>query len=89
VVGRVADDLAAQVDQRRGAGSALSGARTSAVLLAGLPVLGLLLGAAMQAGPLHVLFGTPSGRLLSLLGVALDSAGLLWTQWLTSRAELL
>jgi tight adherence protein B len=50
-------------------------------------VLGVLLGAAMQAHPLDVLLGTPSGRLLCLVGVALDAAGLLWTRRLTSRAE--
>lgn len=87
VVGRVADDLAAQAEQRRSVTSAVAGARSSAAMLAGLPLLGLLLGAAMQARPLDVLFGSPSGRLVCLVGVTLDAAGLLWTQWLTARAE--
>ena len=87
VVSRVADDLAGQAEQYRSATSALAGARSSAVLLAGLPVLGLLLGAAMQARPLAVLFGSPSGRLLCLIGIALDALGVLWTERLTTRAE--
>jgi tight adherence protein B len=47
----------------------------------------VLLGAAMQADPLHVLFSSPAGRLLCLLGVALDACGLAWTHRLTARAQ--
>jgi tight adherence protein B len=86
-VNRVADDLAAQIDQRRAVSSAVAGAQSSAAMLAGLPVLGLLLGAAMQAHPLGVLLGTPAGQLLCLVGVVFDAAGVLWTRRLTSRAE--
>lgn len=86
VVRRVADDQAALIAQRDSVGAALAGARSSAVLLAGLPVLGLLLGAAMQAHPLAILFGTPAGRLVCLVGVVLDAAGLLWTQRLATSA---
>jgi tight adherence protein B len=87
VVGRVADDLAARVDQRRAVTAAVAGARSTAGLLAGLPALGLLLGAAMQAHPLDVLLATPAGQLLCLVGVALDATGVLWTMRLTARAE--
>lgn len=87
VIRRVGDDLAGRTDQRRRVSSAVAGARSSAAMLAGLPVLGLLLGAAMQARPLDVLLGSPSGRLLCLVGVTLDCAGVLWTQRLTSHAE--
>lgn len=86
VVRRVADDQATMVAQRDAVGAALAGARSSAVLLAGLPVLGLLLGAAMQAQPLAILFGTAAGRLVCLVGVVLDAAGLLWTQRLAMSA---
>jgi tight adherence protein B len=87
VVRRVADDCAARVAQRRAVRAATAGAQSSAVLLAGLPALGLLLGAAMQAHPLAVLVGTPAGRVVCLIGITLDAAGLLWTQRLTARAE--
>lgn len=86
VVRRVADDQATVIAQRDAVSAALAGARSSAVLLAGLPVLGLLLGAAMQARPLAILFGTPAGRLVCLVGVVLDAAGLLWTQRLATSA---
>jgi tight adherence protein B len=87
VVRRVADDVAARLEQRRGVSAAVAGARSSALLLAGLPVLGLLLGAAMQARPLEVLLQTPAGQLLGLAGVTLDALGVLWTQFLIARAE--
>lgn len=87
VCARVAADLAAQVEQRRAVTAALAGARSSAALLAGLPIVGLLLGTAMQAQPVHVLLATPAGRSVCLAGVCLDAAGLLWTHWLTARAE--
>lgn len=86
VVRRVADDQATVIAQRDAVGASLAGARSSAVLLAGLPVLGLLLGAAMQAQPLGILFGTAAGRLVCLIGVVLDAAGLLWTQRLATAA---
>lgn len=84
---RVAADLAAAREQSQAVGSALAGARSSAGLLAGLPILGLALGTAMQADPVEVLFATPSGQVVCLIGVCLDAAGLLWTHWLTARAE--
>jgi tight adherence protein B len=87
VVRRVADDLAARIEQRHGVAAAVAGARSSALLLAGLPALGLLLGAAMQAHPLDVLVRTPAGRLLGLVGVTLDALGVLWTQLLIARSE--
>jgi tight adherence protein B len=84
---RVADDLAVRIDQRRAVASALAGARSSAALLAVLPVLGVLLGTALQARPVAVLLGTPAGHGVLVAGVGLDAAGLLWTHWLAARAE--
>src|SRR5262249_61587821 len=80
VVGRAADDVVARVDARRAVAAFLAGARSSGAMLAGLPVLGLLLGAAMGGRPGQVLLGSPSGQLLCLTGVVLDSLGVLWTQ---------
>ncbi len=82
----MARDLAARIDQRGAVATALAGARSSAALLAVLPVLGLVLGTAMQADPVTVLLATPAGT-RCLVGVGLDAAGLLWTHWLAARAE--
>ncbi len=78
VLERVADDLAAVDEQRRAVDVALSGPRSSAAVLTGLPVLGVVLGAAMGAAPLSFLIGSSSGRLVCCAGVLLDVAGVLW-----------
>ncbi len=87
VIGRVAGDLASRAKQGRTVSSALATVRSSAALLAVLPVLGVALGSAMDAEPLGFLFGNPAGRWVLLAGVVLDAAGLLWTQRLAVRAE--
>jgi tight adherence protein B len=87
LVSKLADDARERLATRNEVRMALAGARSSAALLAVLPVLGLLLGAAMQANPLGVLFGTRPGRLLCLLGTAFDVAGVMWTRRLARRAE--
>lgn len=87
VLARLADDLAAGAEQRRAVAVALAGPRSSAVLLAGLPVLGIGLGAAMGANPLALLLGTRAGQLLMCAGLALDVAGVLWTGQLIRRAQ--
>lgn len=84
---QVAVDLGDRIDQRRAVTAALAGARSTAGLLAGLPLLGVALGAAMHAQPLAVLFATPPGRAMLVSGVCLDAAGLWWTHWLAARAE--
>ena len=87
VLGRVDEDVQARRSQARVVASALAGPRSSAALLAGLPVLGILLGTAMGARPLGVLFDAPSGRLLLCVGVLLDVAGVVWTDRLIRSAE--
>lgn len=84
VVERVAADARARVDMRREVVSAVAGARSSAGLLAVLPLLGLALGSAMDARPLHILLATGAGRVLCLAGVLLDVLGLLWTRRLAA-----
>jgi tight adherence protein B len=87
VLARVGDDIEARDQQRRTVTTALAGPRSSALLLAGLPALGVGLGAAMGARPLAFLFGTAAGKALCCAGVVLDSAGVLWTARLMRRAE--
>jgi tight adherence protein B len=87
VLGRVAGDLGARADQERAVAVALAGPRTSALLLAGLPGIGIVLGIAMGAKPLGFLLDTPAGRMVCAAGVLLDALGVLWTQRLLLRAE--
>jgi tight adherence protein B len=86
-LGGAALDLAGRVEQRRAVATALSAARSTAVLLAVLPLLGIALGAAMGARPLAFLLGSSAGRLVGCVGVTLDAVGLLWTQRVARRAE--
>lgn len=61
----------------------MAGPRASAAVLAGLPVLGVLLGELTGSHPLGVLAGTGVGQVLLVLGVALVCAGLRWSTHLT------
>jgi tight adherence protein B len=87
VLDRVEDDLRARMRQRRAVASQLAGARSTAVLLAGLPAVGIALGAAMGADPLAILLGTTGGQAAQFAGVVLDSAGVLWTARIVSAAD--
>lgn len=78
VLERVATDLAAAAEQRRSVGVALAGPRSSAALLAGLPVVGIAMGTAMGARPVEFLTSVPPGRVVCCAGVLLDVAGVLW-----------
>lgn len=73
--------------QQRTVGELLAGPRASALVLAGLPVVGLLLGAQMGAHPIGYLTESPAGRLVLLAGASLTAAGLFWSVALGSRAE--
>lgn len=74
--------FAREVDAR------MAGPRATAAVLAGLPVLGLLLGESAGAAPLAVLTGTPIGQVLLVVGAALLCAGTVWTGRLTRTAVL-
>jgi tight adherence protein B len=65
----------------------LAGPRATARLLAGLPVLGLGMAAALGAKPLSFLFGTLPGAACLTLGIGLDVVGLWWTSHLATAAE--
>lgn len=66
--------------------SGLAGARATAVILAGLPLLGLLLGQLIGAEPLRFLFDGHVGGWFLMAGVALTCAGLWWSDRITDRA---
>jgi tight adherence protein B len=87
VLGVVQGQLQAVLDQSDAVAAALAGARSSALLLAVLPVVGLVLGMGLGANPLAVLGGSQGGHGLVLTGVALECAGLWWTSRLAASAE--
>ncbi|MGW5427945.1 type II secretion system F family protein [Streptomyces sp. NPDC004059] len=70
--------LRAERDQRADLRAQLAGARATTVLLAVLPALGLLLGSAMGADPLHVLLHTGAGLGCLAIGSAFEAAGMWW-----------
>ncbi|MGP3999635.1 type II secretion system F family protein [Streptomyces sp. 8N706] len=76
---RVADALRAERAQCEELDAQLAGTRSTAVMLALLPVLGLLMGSALGAEPLRVLLHTPAGWACLVVGGLLECAGLVWT----------
>lgn len=62
----------------------MAGARATAAILAGLPLLGVLLGHAIGAEPWQFLVAGPAGGALLLVGATLICAGLLWSDRITA-----
>jgi tight adherence protein B len=79
--------LRAERDQRADLRAQLEGARSTAVMLAGLPALGLLLGTALGADPFHVLLHTGAGLGCLLVGGVLEGLGLWWALRIMRGAE--
>lgn len=65
--------------------AALAGARATAVILALLPALGVLLGQIVGAHPLRFLLGGGPGGVLLVLGVGLVCAGMVWADLIVDR----
>lgn len=80
------DDLRARHRHRLELRTATAGPRASAVVLAGLPALGLAMGAGIGADPWRVLTATGAGQVLLVTGVLLELAGVAWVGRLTRRA---
>ena len=59
--------------------AAMAGARTTAAMLAGLPVIGIALGQMIGAEPVAFLLAPGVGGWLLVIGVLLACAGLLWS----------
>ncbi|MDQ0908777.1 tight adherence protein B [Streptomyces canus] len=84
---RLEGALRADRDQRADLRAQLAGARSTAWMLAALPVLGLGLGAALGADPLHVLLHTGSGLGCLLVGGLLEGVGMWWATRIVRGAE--
>jgi tight adherence protein B len=87
VLDRLAQALDGELELRQEMESALAGPRATVVLLAGLPVMGLALGQAVGAHPLHLLLYQPLGWGLLAGAAGLDAAGVVVmtriTRWAT------
>ncbi|GAA4010665.1 type II secretion system F family protein [Streptomyces marokkonensis] len=84
---RLEGALRAERDQRSDLRAQLAGSRATAVMLAGLPALGLLLGVALGSDPLHVLLHTGAGLGCLLAGGVLEGLGLWWVSRIVRGAE--
>lgn len=79
-------DLQGRSRFRARADAGLAGARATAAVLAGLPVLGIGLGQLMGAAPVRVLAGGGLGSALLVAGTVLVALGLAWTDRIVDRA---
>jgi len=84
---RLAAALRADESVRRQVSAGLGGTRATARLLAGLPVLGTLLGYGIGADPLAFLMGSPIGWMCLSAGLALGVLGLVWVERLAVSCE--
>lgn len=78
-------DLLGRIRFRSRVESGMAGARATAIVLAGLPVLGIALGQMMGAGPVRVLLSGGLGGVLLVVGTALGCAGLAWSDRITRQ----
>jgi tight adherence protein B len=85
VLAAVHDDLGARRRHRQELRAATAAPRASAMLLAGLPLLGLAMGSGIGADPWRVLTATGTGQVLLVAGVGLELAGLAWSRRLVDR----
>ncbi len=72
---------------RRELHAGLAEPRATAVVLAGLPVVGLLLGSMLGADPLAWLVGSPAGWTVLALGVTFEVIGALWAWHIATSLE--
>jgi tight adherence protein B len=86
VLAALEDDLRARHRQRLDLRTGTAGPRAGAGVLAGLPLLGLAMGAGVGADPWHVLTATVAGQVLLVAGVGLEVAGVAWMARLVRRA---
>jgi tight adherence protein B len=84
---QLADALRAEKALAEEIESELSGPRTTVAVLAALPLVGLLLGAALGAEPVRILLHTPAGLACLVGGALLEAAGLAWTARIVRAAE--
>jgi tight adherence protein B len=88
VLDAVGKDIAGRVRFAHKIKARMAGPRASGTVLAALPLVGILLGEAMGAHPVHVLLSAALGQALLAAGTTLICVGLYWIHRLTSRVVL-
>lgn len=78
-------DIAERERFRGRVDAGMAGARATATILAGLPLLGVLLGHAIGAEPLRFLLSGGAGGWLLVVGTAFVCCGLLWSDRITAQ----
>lgn len=86
VLERIASAVAADEEAEGERRAALSGPRSTAQVLAWLPLLGAALGALLGADPVEVVVSGGLGTVSAMLGVVLLVLGRWWTATLLARA---
>ena len=86
VLDRLGEVLESERQAQDALDAALAGPRATMLLLAGLPLLGLLLGQSLGAHPIALLVHRPLGWALLAVGATLDGVGVVWTRLLVRRA---
>ncbi|MFG3112930.1 type II secretion system F family protein [Streptomyces sp. NPDC048197] len=84
---RIATGLRVRRELREELRAQLAGPRATALMLALLPVGGLLMGTALGADPLGVLLHSPAGWGCLVLGGFLEGGGVAWTTRIVAEAE--
>ncbi|MEU8460602.1 type II secretion system F family protein [Streptomyces sp. NPDC029003] len=84
---RLEGALRAERDRQESLRAQLAGARSTTVVLALLPLVGLLIGTGLGADPLRVLLHSPVGWGCLLAGGVLEALGLLWCRRIVRTGE--
>lgn len=86
LIDAVRADLDARLRMAAEVRAQLAGPRATAGVLAGLPLLGVVLGEGVGAGPLRILTDTGVGQALLVVGTALVCAGTAWSDRIMAGA---
>ncbi|MEU9144734.1 type II secretion system F family protein [Streptomyces sp. NPDC048349] len=84
---RLEGALRAERDRQESLRAQLAGARSTAVVLALLPLVGLLIGTGLGADPLRVLLHSPVGWGCLVAGALLEALGLVWCRRIVRTGE--
>lgn len=85
-VEQVAAAEAEELQQEQDTTASLAGARTSAILLGGLPLVGAALSGVSGVDTVHFFLETFPGGVCAILGSCLDLAGIAWIRRISAQA---